>query len=80
MQIAPIFKLILLMLLCGIRGTEESNDQNCDERHLDVLAAFVVMIIGWFISENVNKIKQMFLLNELQSKLYCFWPKTSQDT
>ena len=41
---------------------------------------FVVMIIGWFISENVNKIKQMFLLNQLQFKLYCFWPKTSQDT
>lgn len=38
------------------------------------------MIIGWFISENVNKIKKMFLLNQLQSKLYCFWPKTSQDT
>lgn len=54
--------------------------QTCDERHLDIWLCFVVMIIGWFISENVNKIKKMFLLNQLQSKLYCFWPKTSQDT
>lgn len=68
------------MLLYGIRELENINNQTCDERHLDIWLCFVVMIIGWFISENVNKIKKMFLLNQLQSKLYCFWPKTSQDT
>lgn len=79
-RLLPYLSLSRSCCSVGLEELEENTTRTVMRGTWTSWLRFVVMTIGWFISENVNKIKQMFLLNELQSKLYCFWPKTSQDT